>query len=134
MRVFFFCHWQTFRKYLEFRKDTTELLYFILRHMSIDQQRYIRGISGVEVNVLEIHEKDFLEKVNLRGFVEVRFYSSVNLNNVNLIFYLGENDRCIRREIFLRKRYFQRKQLFLRPAQKTHHSHSICETNIPSLN
>ena len=33
--------------------------------MSIDQQRYIRGISGVAVNAVEIHEKDFLEKVNI---------------------------------------------------------------------
>lgn len=54
---------QTFQKYLSFKKDTTELLYYILRQMTLDQITYIRGIHGVDVNVIEIHEKDFLDKV-----------------------------------------------------------------------
>lgn len=55
---------QTFQKYLSFKKDTTELLYFILHQMATDQLAYIRGIHGVTVNSIEIHEKDFKDKVN----------------------------------------------------------------------
>lgn len=32
--------------------------------MAIDQLRYIRGIVGVNVNTIEIHEKDFKDKVS----------------------------------------------------------------------
>lgn len=31
--------------------------------MTLDQIAFIRGIHGVDVNVIEIHEKDFLDKV-----------------------------------------------------------------------
>lgn len=33
--------------------------------MTLDQIAYIRGIHGVDVSVIEIHEKDFLDKVRL---------------------------------------------------------------------
>ena len=56
-------NFQTFQKYLSFKKDTTELLYYLLRQMTLDQMMYIRGIHGVDVNVIEIHEKDFIDKV-----------------------------------------------------------------------
>lgn len=32
--------------------------------MAADQLRYIRGIVGINVNTVEIHEKDFKDKVN----------------------------------------------------------------------
>ncbi|XP_026679435.1 DNA replication licensing factor Mcm2 [Diaphorina citri] len=53
---------QTFQKYLSFKKDTTELLYYILRQMTLDQLMYIRGVHGVVIDTVEIHEKDFKEK------------------------------------------------------------------------
>uniref|UniRef100_A0A1B6LKB5 MCM C-terminal AAA(+) ATPase domain-containing protein n=1 Tax=Graphocephala atropunctata TaxID=36148 RepID=A0A1B6LKB5_9HEMI len=72
----------TFQKYLSFKKDTTELLYYILRQMTLDQIAYIRGIHGVDVNVIEIHEKDFLDKAkqiniyDLRDFYESKIFES----------------------------------------------------------
>jgi len=64
---------QIFQKYLSFKKDSTELLYFILHQMATDQLSYIRGIHGVTVNTIEIHEKDFKDKVSF-----IIFYGSFN--------------------------------------------------------
>uniref|UniRef100_A0A1B6CC10 DNA replication licensing factor MCM2 n=1 Tax=Clastoptera arizonana TaxID=38151 RepID=A0A1B6CC10_9HEMI len=67
----------TFQKYLTFKKDTTELLYYILRQMTLDQMTYIRGIHGVDINVIEIHEKDFIDKAKQINIFDLRpFYDS----------------------------------------------------------
>ncbi|CAH1402014.1 unnamed protein product [Nezara viridula] len=68
---------KTFQKYLLYKKDTTELLYYILKQMASDQMMYIRGIHGVAVNVIEIHEKDFIDKAKQIKIYDVRpFYES----------------------------------------------------------
>lgn len=56
---------------MSFKKDITELLYFILHQMATDQLAYIRGIHGVTVNTIEIHEKDFKDKVSNYCFLTV---------------------------------------------------------------
>lgn len=73
---------KTFQKYLLYKKDTTELLYYILRQMTMDQLMYIRGLHGVDVNRIEIHEKDFIDKAKQIKIFDVRpFYESKIFEN-----------------------------------------------------
>uniref|UniRef100_T1IA51 DNA replication licensing factor MCM2 n=1 Tax=Rhodnius prolixus TaxID=13249 RepID=T1IA51_RHOPR len=68
---------KTFQKYLLYKKDTTDLLYYILKQMILDQLAYIRGIHGVDVSSVEIHEKDFIDKAKQIKIYDVRpFYES----------------------------------------------------------
>lgn len=41
--------------------------------MTLDQMTYIRGIHGVDINVIEIHEKDLVDKVS-RGNPNIVFF------------------------------------------------------------
>lgn len=41
--------------------------------MANDQLAYIRGIHGVSVNSIEIHEKDFKDKVSFFFFIYILF-------------------------------------------------------------
>lgn len=43
--------------------------------MILDQLAYIRGIHGVDVSSVEIHEKDFIDKVSKRFY-----YLNLNIN------------------------------------------------------
>lgn len=45
--------------------------------MATDQLAYIRGIHGVTVNTIEIHEKDFKDKVSLVYKLLFNSYSAV---------------------------------------------------------
>ncbi|XP_014249054.1 DNA replication licensing factor Mcm2 [Cimex lectularius] len=68
---------RTFQKYLLYKKDTTDLLYYILKQMALDQLAYIRGIHGFDVDQIEIHEKDFIDKAKQIKIFDVRpFYES----------------------------------------------------------
>ncbi|KAL4142954.1 hypothetical protein QTP88_005342 [Uroleucon formosanum] len=78
---------KTFQKYLSFKKDTTELLYFILHQMATDQLAYIRGIHGVTVNTIEIHEKDFKDRVKQIDIHDLRpFFESKLFKNNNFVY------------------------------------------------
>lgn len=59
--------------------------------MATDQLAYIRGIHGVTVNTIEIHEKDFKDKVC--GFTYFNF-EILNLFLICQFFFKGETDRC----------------------------------------
>lgn len=58
----------TFQKYLSFQKDHSELLYFILRQLTLEQLAFIRckeGSSGNSISVgttVEVMEKDLAER------------------------------------------------------------------------
>uniref|UniRef100_A0A0K8T808 DNA replication licensing factor MCM2 n=1 Tax=Lygus hesperus TaxID=30085 RepID=A0A0K8T808_LYGHE len=73
---------RTFQKYLLYKKDTTDLLYYILKQMTLDQLAYIRGVHGVDVNTVEIQEKDFIDKAKEIKIFDVRpFYESKIFEN-----------------------------------------------------
>ncbi|BES93672.1 DNA replication licensing factor [Nesidiocoris tenuis] len=75
---------RTFQKYLLYKKDTTDLLYYILKQMTLEQLAYIRGTHGVDVNTVEIHEKDFIDKAKEIKIFDVRpFYDSKIFENNN---------------------------------------------------
>ncbi|CAH0384017.1 unnamed protein product [Bemisia tabaci] len=68
---------RTFSKYLSFKKDTTELLHYILEEMLKDQYFYQRHVKGPNVTTIEIHEKDFLDKAKQVNVFDLRsFYES----------------------------------------------------------
>lgn len=67
----------TFQKYLTFQKDHSELLYFILRQLTLEQLAYIRCKEGPSATHIEIMEKDLTERaksINVHNFKD--FYES----------------------------------------------------------
>lgn len=69
----------TFQKYLSYQKDHSELLYFILRQLTLDQLAFIRStMSSTSDNItIEIMEKDLIERakaINIYNFKD--FYES----------------------------------------------------------
>lgn len=59
---------QVFQRYLLFKQDHSELLFYILRQLAQDQLTFLRGRNTPEVLVIEIDEKDLLEKVMILTF------------------------------------------------------------------
>uniref|UniRef100_A0A8D8WMM2 DNA replication licensing factor MCM2 n=2 Tax=Cacopsylla melanoneura TaxID=428564 RepID=A0A8D8WMM2_9HEMI len=88
---------QTFQKYLSFKKDTTELLYYILRQMTLDQLMYIRGVHGVVVDTVEIHEKDFKEKARQINIYDLRPFYESKLFKTNHYTYDKNKEKIIQR-------------------------------------
>lgn len=67
----------SFQKYLSFQKDHSELLYFILRQLTLEQLAYIRARDGPSATHVEVMEKDLTERaksINIFNFKE--FYDS----------------------------------------------------------
>lgn len=52
-----------FQRYLLFKKDHSELLFYILRQLAKDQLTFIRGTNAGEALTIEIDEKDLIDKV-----------------------------------------------------------------------
>lgn len=75
-----------FQKYLSFQKDHTELLFFILRQLAMDQLTYIRCKEGNNVSSIEIMESDFIERAkqinifNLKSFYESEIFKNNGFN------------------------------------------------------
>lgn len=66
---------QAFQKYLLYKKDHSELLYYILRQLAQDQLTFIRGTNSSDGLVIEINEDDLKDKVR----VFFNFYCSIHL-------------------------------------------------------
>ncbi|XP_076287792.1 DNA replication licensing factor Mcm2 isoform X2 [Lasioglossum baleicum] len=75
---------QTFQKYLSYKKDHSELLYYILRQVTLDTLAFQKAIHGSRVTVIEISEKDLLDRAkqidihNLHPFYESDIFKSNN--------------------------------------------------------
>lgn len=54
---------QTFQKYLSYKKDHSDLLYYILRQITLDTLTFKRALQGGPVTTVEVAEKDLLDKV-----------------------------------------------------------------------
>lgn len=54
-----------FQKYLSFQKDNSELLFFILRQLTLDQLAYLRCKEGPNATTVEVIEKDLQERVRI---------------------------------------------------------------------
>lgn len=60
---------QVFKKYLLFKKDHSELLFYILRQLAMDQVTFLRGRGSLEHMIIEINEKDLLDKVFIKNLI-----------------------------------------------------------------
>ena len=56
--------WQAFGRYLTYRRDNDELLLFILKQLVQDQLLYQRSRFGGELDVVEVQESDFTDRVS----------------------------------------------------------------------
>lgn len=53
----------SFQKYLSYKKDNNELLYYILRQLTMDELAYARNSQGADVTTVTVMEKDFKQRV-----------------------------------------------------------------------
>ncbi|GLV43696.1 Minichromosome maintenance 2 [Carabus blaptoides fortunei] len=73
-----------FKKYLLFKKDHSELLFYILRQLALDQLTFMRGRGHSDNFVIEINEKDLLDKAkqvdihDMKSFYESRIFKVNN--------------------------------------------------------
>lgn len=88
-----------FQRYLLFKKDHSELLFYILRQLAKDQLTFIRGTNVADSLTIEIDEKDLLDKVCI--FTNESKIQSC-LPTVNL---LGQTNRHTRCKAVLSKQY-----------------------------
>lgn len=75
---------QTFQKYLSYKKDHSELLYYILRQITLDTVAFQKALHGGHITIVEISEKDLLERAkqidihNLHPFYESNIFKTNN--------------------------------------------------------
>merc|ERR1719333_1578810 len=77
---------KTFSRYLSYKRDNNELLLFILRNLASETAVYMRNRYGTEQEVVEINEKDLVEKArqisiqNLQPFFNSQMFKSNNFS------------------------------------------------------
>ncbi|KAJ3641270.1 hypothetical protein Zmor_027783 [Zophobas morio] len=78
---------QVFQKYLLFKKDNSELLFYILRQLSQDQLAFLRGTDESHSLVIEIDEKDLKDKAKQLDIYDLKpFYMSRIFENNNFVY------------------------------------------------
>ena len=70
--------WQTFARYLAYKRDNNELLFFLLRQLVHEQTVYLRNRYDTEPDSIEVLETDLIDRV--RNFTS---YWILN-NDINL--------------------------------------------------
>lgn len=77
----------TFQRYLSYQRDNSELLFFILRQLTLDQLSFIRYKSGPTATLIEISEKDLLDRAKQINVHELKtFYDSEIFRNNGFTF------------------------------------------------
>jgi len=77
---------KNFSRYLSYKRDNNELLLFILRNLASETATYMRNRYGTEQEVVEINEKDLVEKArtisiqNLQPFFNSQMFKSNNFS------------------------------------------------------
>lgn len=72
----------TFQRYLTFQKDNTELLFFILRQLTLDQLSYMRYKKGGKATHVEVLEKDLSERAKQINVYDIsKFFDSEIFKN-----------------------------------------------------
>lgn len=57
---------QVFQRFLMFKKDHSELLFYILRQLAHDQLTFIEATNESDALVIEINERDLMDKVGIK--------------------------------------------------------------------
>jgi len=77
---------KNFARYLSYKRDNNELLLFILRNLASETATYMRNRYGTEQELVEINEKDLVEKArqisiqNLQPFFNSQMFKSNNFS------------------------------------------------------
>ncbi|XP_015117637.1 DNA replication licensing factor Mcm2 [Diachasma alloeum] len=78
---------QTFQKYLTFKKDHSELLYYILRQITLDTLAFQKAVRGTRVTTIEVPEKDLADKAKRIDIHNLQpFYESPVFKNNNFVY------------------------------------------------
>ena len=70
--------WQTFARYLAYKRDNNELLFFLLRQLVHEQTVYLRNRYDTEPDSIEVLETDLIDRV--RNFTSYWIWN----NDINL--------------------------------------------------
>ncbi|XP_017303758.1 DNA replication licensing factor Mcm2 isoform X2 [Diaphorina citri] len=65
--------------------------------MTLDQLMYIRGVHGVVIDTVEIHEKDFKEKARQINIYDLRPFYESKLFKTNHYTYDKNREKIIQR-------------------------------------
>lgn len=57
-------NFQNFSRYLAFKRDNNELLFFLLRQLVHEQTTYMRSRYGPDHDIVQVSEKDLLDRVS----------------------------------------------------------------------
>ena len=74
---------QAFARYLAYKRDNNELLLFILKQLASDHLTFNRNRYGGDLDIIEVPEEEFVEKVCTR----VCLFVCVYLGNGLLVLY-----------------------------------------------
>ncbi|KAG5894081.1 hypothetical protein JTB14_003938 [Gonioctena quinquepunctata] len=78
---------QIFRRYLLFKKDHSELLFYILRQLVQDQLTFQRGTTEMETLTIQIDEKDLTDKARQIDIHDLKpFYQSKLFEDNNFMY------------------------------------------------
>jgi DNA replication licensing factor MCM2 len=76
-----------FARYLSYKKDNNELLYFLLKQLIMEQARYMKNRYRTVQRVVEIPEKDFVNQAKLINVYSVQqFYESEVFRKNNYVY------------------------------------------------
>lgn len=77
----------TFQRYLSYKKDHSELLYYILRQITIDTIAFKKSMHGNRVTTIEVPERDLLDKARQIDIHNLNpFYQSPVFKNNNFVY------------------------------------------------
>ncbi|CAH1126119.1 unnamed protein product [Ceutorhynchus assimilis] len=78
---------KVFQKYLSFKKDHSELLYYILRQLSQDQLTFQKHTNEMEALIIEIDEKDLIDRAKQIDIHDLKpFYQSKIFENNHYVY------------------------------------------------
>ncbi|KAL1488417.1 hypothetical protein ABEB36_014890 [Hypothenemus hampei] len=78
---------QAFQRYLSFKKDHSELLFYILRQLTQDQLTFQRATNAMEALTIEIDEKDLMDKAKQIDIHDLKpFYQSKIFENNHFVY------------------------------------------------
>lgn len=78
---------QTFTEYLSYKKDDNELLYYILRQITLDTLAFQRAIRGGHISTIEVMERDLLDRARRIDITDLRSFYESEIFKVNNFVY-----------------------------------------------
>ncbi|KAL3278145.1 hypothetical protein HHI36_013488 [Cryptolaemus montrouzieri] len=78
---------QVFQRYLMFKKDHSELLFYILRQLAHDQLTFVEATNESDALIIEINERDLMDKAKQIGVLDLKpFYRSPIFENNHFVY------------------------------------------------